>query len=104
MNIKDIIKFVHERGSWQDEKCYETRIDKIKNSLIISNFQTYGSELEKEKANDTVIIECEGNKGKLIYIEISFIDKDFLINYSWIFDINNYRQFNIDLKEINLCI
>lgn len=107
MNLEKIINYVHERGLWQSENCYETRCGIVKNMLIVANFFTYGTEEEKNICHDTVCIDIHKHdkfKGRLVSVEIHEITITMMMLYSWIFDASNFYEYKIDLhyEKINV--
>ena len=64
MKLSELVKFVHDSGRWQSENCYETKVTKIHNTLVIANLYTYGNREEREAAHDSILVDVD-RKGKL---------------------------------------
>lgn len=100
-NLEDVKDFVNAMGRWQSPECYETKVWIDKNYIIIANFYNYVAEEEKEKCHDTVVLL--GNKemtyAKVLSIEPGEIDKNKLMKYNWLFDIQNYLHYCIKISD-----
>ena len=58
MNLEDIERFVNILGSWQSKGCYETKAEKVKQTVVVYNDCPW---LEKERCTNPVTIEIGSN-------------------------------------------
>lgn len=103
MNIKEVVELVHCLGSWQNEKCYETVVDRdfIKNkTVLVYNRKTYGFELDREKCYDTVYLDIN-SKGmcRIDELNIGRINSYMIERFPWIIDPKYYNEYLIDLED-----
>lgn len=69
IKLSELVDFVHDMGSWQAENCYNTRITKVHNSLVISNQYTYE---DIESAYDCILVSLDktGKKCKVDNVSV----------------------------------
>lgn len=70
MKLTDIKEFVKAIGAWQSENCYNTKVEKIKYTVVVYNECT---SLEKDRCTDSVCIDLGSNgMGKIVSIDCEF--------------------------------
>lgn len=70
MKLTDIKEFVNAIGSWQSKDCYDTKVEKIKYTVVVYNECTW---LEKDRCTDSVTIDLGSNgMGKIVSIDCEF--------------------------------
>lgn len=70
MKLTDIKEFVKAIGAWQSENCYDTKVEKIKYTVVVYN---ECPSLEKDRCTDSVCIDLGSNgMGKIVSIDCEF--------------------------------
>lgn len=93
IKLSDIYNYVHERGKWQSENCYKTCVTLLKDTVIVSNHNTYGTKEEQEIANDSVCLEMKNGYLKICHSWLTLIDLYFLEKYPFMVDITYYTGY-----------
>lgn len=70
MKLTDIKEFVNAIGAWQSKDCYDTKVEKIKYTVVVYNECKW---LENERCTDSVTIDLGSNgMGKIVSIDCEF--------------------------------
>ena len=70
MKLTDIKEFVNAIGSWQSKDCYYTKVEKVKQTVVVYNECPW---MEKERCTDSVTIDVGSNcMGKIVSIDCEF--------------------------------
>ena len=70
MKLTDIKEFVKAIGAWQSKDCYDTKVEKIKYTVVVYNECPW---LEKDRCTDSVTIDLGFNgMGKIVSIDCEF--------------------------------
>lgn len=70
MKLTDIKEFVKAIGAWQSENCYDTKVEKIKYTVVVYN---ECPSLEKDRCTDSVCIDLgSSGMGKIVSIDCEF--------------------------------
>lgn len=72
MTLTDIKDFVHMLGSWQSKNCYETKAERIHQSINVYNDCPW---MEKDRCTDPVTIDIGSNgMGKIVSMHFELAD------------------------------
>lgn len=72
MKLSEIKSFVNALGAWQSKDCYETKADRIHESIIVYNACPW---MEEGRCTDPVTIDIGSNgMGKIVSIECEGAD------------------------------
>lgn len=70
MKLTDIKEFVNAISAWQSKDCYDTKVEKIKYTVVVYNECKW---LENERCTDSVTIDLGSNgMGKIVSIDCEF--------------------------------
>ena len=70
MKLTDIKEFVNAIGSWQSKDCYDTKVEKVKQTVVVYNECPW---MEKDRCTDSVTIDIGSNgMGKIVSIDCEF--------------------------------
>ena len=70
MKLTDIKEFVNAIGAWQTEELYDTKVEKIKHTVVVYNECKW---LENDRCTDSVTIDLGSNgMGKIVSIDCEF--------------------------------
>jgi len=76
IKLSELVAFVHKMGNWQTENCYQTKITKVHNSLVISNQFTYG---DTETAHDSILVSLN-KKGDMCKVDDVSVEQPYGLN------------------------
>lgn len=72
MTLTDIKDFVHMLGSWQSKDCYETKAERIHQTVVVYNDCKW---MEKDRCTDPVNIDLGSNgMGKIVSMHLDLAD------------------------------
>jgi hypothetical protein len=72
MNLSDIKSFGNSLGAWQSKNCYETKAERIHESIIVYNDCPW---LGKDRCTDPVTIDIGSNgMGKIVSMNCELED------------------------------
>lgn len=72
MKLSDIKSFVNSLGAWQSKNCYETKAEKIHQSVTVYNDCPW---MEKDRCTDPVTIDLGSNRmGKIVSMHFELAD------------------------------
>lgn len=70
MKLTDIKEFVKAIGAWQTDDLYDTKVEKIKHTVVVYNECKW---LENDRCTDSVTIDLGSNgMGKIVSIDCEF--------------------------------
>lgn len=72
MKLTDIKEFVNTLGAWQSKDCYETKAERIHQTLVVYNYCKW---MGNDGCRDTVTIDIGSNlMGKIVSMHLELAD------------------------------
>ena len=72
MKLTDIKEFVNAIGAWQSKDCYDTKVEKVKQTVVVYNECPW---MEKDRCTDPVTIDLGSNgMGKIVSMHCELED------------------------------
>lgn len=99
MKLSEVVQWVHDQGKWQTENCYKTDIDIIHNTLVIANFNTYGSKDNQECCMNTVLLDLDLENGycRLSSVEVGKLDRKTILSKPFFLNHILYNSYCIEI-------